>query len=130
MMNDDRETPEEYAARHDRYGNPMRPPLSREERVVIRAHDMLRESGAVRDRAPRGLAMPFGVSEPDAWRWRVSIDIQQYIWRRMVDLAGPSAIVDPPVADRLFGIALMVDGTLPPGSLRLEMASSGTVVAR
>jgi hypothetical protein len=88
--------------------------------IFDRAYKMLAEAKLL-GRPPRGIAMPFGVIELDAWRWRVSGDVLQALYDAMPP---PFPIPNPKSGDdvtrRLFGLTLVEDRALPPNAIVLE----------
>lgn len=75
--------------------------------LIDRAWEMLAARDINGHRPPRGLAMPFGIPEPDPWQWRMSGD---------TELQG---------LQLLFGIPVVFDDSLPPNSLILELRGQG-----
>ena len=55
---------------------------------IDRAFGMLADAKAL-GRPPRGLAMPFGVIDPGALRWRASADVRDGLWMRNLGYALP-----------------------------------------
>lgn len=70
-------------------------------------------------RAPRDrLAHPFGLADGDPCRFRVSPDVFQAL---VLEFRYPNLSVPTTSdGDRLFGIRLVTDATLPPDSMLLE----------
>jgi hypothetical protein len=69
-------------------------------------------------RAPRGdvLAHPFGFTEHEPHRWRVSPDV----WRALIWHVGFGDPDRTTPHDRLLGEPIRIDDSLPPDSLLLE----------
>lgn len=83
--------------------------------VIGRAYELLARADAL-GRPLRGQAMPFGVVAPESRRWRASKDVRDRL-TPAVSLAGVHVGL---YEDRLLGIHLDVDSTLPVDSLILE----------
>lgn len=105
--------------------------MSERVRVIERAHAMLAERDAL-GRPPRGLSMPFGVIDPDAWHWRVSRDVRDALLTPVYIEGSTEAIGlltsmviggRETVTDRLLGITVDVGSDLPPRSMILEAAT-------
>ncbi len=108
------ETQDEYRARHDRFGQPMYGETTPWDRIVERAHELVRP---LYRRPPRGIAMPFGIPAPQEYRWRLSPDVAEVL-RAHVPGDHP---IEPlsPMAETLFGIALYVDYKSSDGTIEL-----------
>jgi hypothetical protein len=63
------------------------------------------------------LAHPFGLAEGDPCRFRVSPDVYQAL---VLELRHPEYVVAQRGDDRLFGLPVDVDATLPPESMLLS----------
>jgi hypothetical protein len=106
MWYDQPETEEERAGRIDRYGNEIRPAPTAFDRVVDRAHELVRPRMI---RPPRGIAMPFGLPEAVATRWRVSVDVWEVLRRGSIESS----------TQRLFGSEVEIDPKAEGGTLEL-----------
>ncbi|MES2210920.1 MAG: hypothetical protein V4515_12180 [Chloroflexota bacterium] len=115
------ESDEEHAARHDRFGNVVRPPATAFDRVIDRAHAIVY---AITIRPPRGIALPFGLEETSRLRWRVAMDIYDVL---RIGSAGRVEFMGPSMAgvERLFGIEIAPDATAEPGAIELLEEAPG-----
>jgi hypothetical protein len=88
------------------------------------AENMLAELKVNGHRPEPGLAMPFGVPEPERWRWRVAVDVRA----ALLALSKANGAVDwipsddAPLSftERLFGIELTVDADIGEHTIALD----------
>jgi hypothetical protein len=66
-------------------------------------------------RPDRGIALPFGIDYPEAYRWRMSPDVRETI------IAGSTGVVEVSVVpeERLLGVLVVVDYKAPIDTLEL-----------
>ena len=120
---DEPETFEERQARTDRMGHQTSDTRSLPfARIVDRAYDLAKPHMR---RAPRGIAMPFGIEHRALLSWRLSPDVRYVLLREWpTDPMDPISIVP---AETLFGIRLDIDYKAPEGTLELVDAANDAV---